>query len=671
MSGIAGILHLDGRPVDGGLLRQMVECVPHRGGDGVDVWIRRSVGLAHRQLCSTEESLRESQPASNAARSCWVTFDGRIDNRGELIARLHADPTLTDVELMLHAYERWDTGCLEWLIGDFAFALWDAAERRLFCGRDPYGIRPFYYHRAGPNFVFGSEIRQILQSPEIPLTVSEEAVAEWFTAAGLHSVNYRDQEQTFFRGIRELPAAHFLTLNGEGLRITRYWKPDPKREVRYRDKQEYFNEFAHLFSESVRCRLRAVGPVGAELSGGLDSSSIVCVSQQLPERQAEHRLITFSMVFDELTCDERPLIRSVVDRYGLEHCPVLADHLCGFSNLEPEAREGTNIDHPDQFALQKAGELLYRAAHERGVRVMLSGEGAENHVMGGEYVFDSLIRGLRWAEACSRLSVIGRTSSWRSCAGSLLRYGLAPLLPGNLSWPLYLKWFHPEFKQERFPSFYSPSLCSLIQTAHARQKARLESFPVFRSWGQQLEYENLNPASSLFRSFGQPVERRFPYHDRRLVEYCLAIPPEIKYRHLPESSRRYVRGRVLQREAFRNVLPESIRQSGRKVNFNDLYQRRFLEAASSLKKLFAPPVVPRVSAMGFLDGTQFWRNLSEILAAVETSRPVNPARALLVNRIVQLELWLRALESVDAGRQTACLAHDDAGSSTRQALVAN
>jgi asparagine synthase (glutamine-hydrolysing) len=666
MSGIAGIYHTDGRPVDSSLLYRMIDCVPHRGADGIHVYAEGSVGLAHRQLCSTEESLRELQPASNPTRSCWVTFDGRIDNREELIDRLHGDSDSTDVDLMLRSYEQWGTGCLAYLLGDFAFALWDSPRHRLFCARDHYGIRPFYYRSAGADFFLGSEVRQILQNPDLPLEVNEEAVAEWFTAAGLHALQYRDLHQSFFKGIQELPPAHYLVVDRYGLQVKRYWDLDPKSEVRYRNRQEYFDEFSQIFSDAVRCRLRSRGPVGAELSGGFDSSSIVCVAQELLRQGASERspLIAFSMVFDELSCDERPLSRSVIEKYSIEFCPIIADDLCGLSNLPSDEINLRSIDQPDQFALQKAGEFLYRTAYERNVRVMLSGEGAENHVMGSEFVLDSLIRKLEWAELFRRLAVIKNCSSWKSSLGKVLRYGLAPLLPRNLSLPLYFQWFHPEFTQDRFPSFYTAFFCSLIQSSYARQKERLEGFAAFAGWARQLEYENLNPASSLLRPFCQPVERRFPYHDRRLVEYCLSVPPEIKYQHVLESQRRYVRGRVLQKEAFRTVLPETIRLSQMKVNFNDLYRRRFVEAGQVLRDLFQPPAVPRVSEIGFLDAEKFWQTLSRVIRGFEDSQPVPPQTCLWVNRVVQLELWLQVLKAVPSSRAPL-----PSYSSTREAVL--
>ena len=140
MSGIAGVYHLDKKPIDRPLLGRMLECIPQWGSDAVRIWSDNYVGLGHRQLCTTEESLREVQPANNRAGTCWITFDGRVDNREELIKRLRNKfsklQSATDVELVLCAYDIWGTECLKSIVGDFAFALWDANEEQLFCGRD-------------------------------------------------------------------------------------------------------------------------------------------------------------------------------------------------------------------------------------------------------------------------------------------------------------------------------------------------------------------------------------------------------------------------------------------------------------------------------------------------------------------------------------------------------
>jgi asparagine synthase (glutamine-hydrolysing) len=654
MSGIAGIYHLDRKPVNRGLLGRMIDCIPHRGADGTRVWMDGSIGLAHRQLCTTEESLREAQPTHNRAGTCWITFDGRVDNREDLIERLKPKigslEAPTDVDLVLYAYDVWGTECLKWVIGDFAFALWDAREQHLFCGRDTYGIRPFYYHFNGKTFTFGSEVHQIFQNPKISPEINNDKIAEWFTYCGLFCNTYRDITQTYFRGILELPFAHYLVVTNSGLQLRRYWDIDPKYEIRYRRDEEYIEHFSHLFREAVRCRLRSCGPVGSELSGGFDSSSIVCMAQDI-YRSGEikrERFATFSLVFDELSCDERPLINSVVGKYQLESHQVVADDLCGIQNFPAKADMVVDISNPDQIYLQKAMETLYQSAYDHDIRVMLSGEGAEEHLLGCQIVFDSLIRHFKWRELFKRLQIIYLQRSLRASLSTLVRYGLIPLLPKPISMSLYYKWMHPELNRPYFPDYFTPSFREKILQEIFKQKGRLRTFPRFHEWGRQGDYEALNPSYPLVVKQLPLIERRFPYHDRRLIEFSLAIPPEQKYQHLKETRKRNIRSRALQRQALAGILPEKIWKSQVKVNFNDVWRRRFTQYKEAYLKMFAPPVVPLISKFGYVDEEKFWTILSQVLQAAENSQELHMFSCQWIHRITQLEIWLQNLASFES-----------------------
>jgi asparagine synthase (glutamine-hydrolysing) len=654
MSGIAGIYNLDGKPVNQTLLGRMIDCISHRGPDGARVWTDGFIGLGHRQLCTTEESLHEIQPSNNRSGTCWITFDGRVDNRKELIERLRPKigelKAPTDVELMLYAYEVWGTECLKWIIGDFAFALWDAKKRHLFCGRDTYGIRPFYYHFDGKTFTFGSEVHQIFQNPRIPLEINEDRIVESFTYGGMFHLTYRDINQTYFRGISELPFAHYLVVNKSGLRLHRYWDVDPKYEIRYRKSEEYTEHFYHLFREIIRTQLRSCGPIGAELSGGLDSSSIVCMAQEI-YRSGEikkQRFATFSNVFDELPCDERQQIEYIVRKYELESHYVVSDHLCGLRNLPPGTDPVLELDGPNEFHLQKPVEELYKLAHKQGIRVMLSGEGPEIHLFGGEYVFDSLIRHFNLRELCYRLWVISTLRPFpRGLMDGLrkfIRLGLIPVLPESISVPAYYKWFYPWTYEPHFPDWLTPPFRSKVLEKTLEQKERLMKLRRFREWGRQAEYEALNPSNPLLRiPLPLPMERRFPYFDRRLIEFALAIPPEQKYKHINGVRTGYGRSRVLQRGALEGILPEEIRCSRVKLAFNPVSVRRFTQFKDAYRKMFSPPSIPLVAQLGYVEHEKFWNELSDFLKAVEiTQESRHPAKPW-VALITELEIWLQGL----------------------------
>jgi asparagine synthase (glutamine-hydrolysing) len=653
VSGIAGIYHLDRRPVDPRALKGMLDCIPHQGSDAVRIWTDSFVGLGHRQLCTTEESARELQPANSRDGTCWITFDGRIDNREELIDRFKttagAVANCTDVELTLHAYEIWNIECLKHLIGDFAFALWDSKRQWLFCGRDFYGIRPFYYRFDGQTFIFGSEFVQLFQDPTIGLEIDDDKIAEWLTWCGIQAHTNRDLTRTFFRGVSELPFAHGLIVKNSGIQLRRYWDMDPEDEIRYQQDQEYHEHFRHLFREAVRCRLRSNGPIGAELSGGFDSSSIVCMAQEIyrSERPANKGFAAYSMVFDDLSCDERPLIKSVVEKYSVESHFVVADDLCGLENPSGSTDSVFRIDSPEQLVLQRAGQVLYRLAHDQNVRVMLSGEGAENHVIGSQFVLDSLIRHRRWRELWRRLQIIHSQSSLRASISSLVKYGLIPLLPRPISMPFYQRWLQQGMY---WPEWFTASFRDKILQELSKQNDLLRELPRFRDLGRQLQYESLNPCHSAFQMpFKVPIERRFPYLDRRLVEFCFGLPPEIKYEHLRETQKGNIRGRVLQRRGLNGILPAEIQQTQTKVNFAEVHRRRFQQLKNAYAQKFAPPAIPFAAKFGYLAPEKFWEVLSDSLARVENSQEVSPLIYLWINRIMQLEIWLQNIVSRKVG----------------------
>jgi asparagine synthase (glutamine-hydrolysing) len=279
MSGIAGVYNLDGRPVDAALLRRMTERIAHRGPDGAGYWMDGPIGLGHQMLHTTPEALVEKQPFLNARGDLCLTLDGRVDNREELRAALEAHGaklrTDTDAELVLQAYECWGEECPRRLLGDFAFAIWDRRQRQLFCARDILGFKPFYYYTDGRTFLFGSELPQLFEDTTIRREPNEGMIGEYLVMA------VTSQEETLYRDIFRLPPAHVVSVQGGQLRKERYWTLDLAKQIRYRTDEEYAAHFFAVFKEAVRCRLRSHGAVGAHLSGGLDSSSVVCMAQGL------------------------------------------------------------------------------------------------------------------------------------------------------------------------------------------------------------------------------------------------------------------------------------------------------------------------------------------------------------------------------------------------------
>lgn len=318
MSAIAGIYYLDDRRVNRADLARMIDILAHRGPDGSNIWSERAVGFGHRMLWTTPESLLEKLPLVNQSGDLAITADARIDNRDELIAALafndRPSEKITDSQLILAAYEKWGDRCLEHLLGDFAFAIWDGRNQIVFCARDHFGVKPFYYYyRAGQVFVFASEIKALLCLSEVPRRLNEVRIADYLTAM------MEDKSNTSYQGILRLPPAHTMTVSyGGGIRLRSYWSVDPSRELRLNSDEEYADAFRELFTEAVRCRVRSAFPVGSHLSGGLDSSYITCIARELLPQEAGSVLHTFSNIFDDVAqCDERPFIEAVLAQGGL------------------------------------------------------------------------------------------------------------------------------------------------------------------------------------------------------------------------------------------------------------------------------------------------------------------------------------------------------------------
>src|SRR6266850_1954833 len=325
MSGIAGLYRLVGGDSVATDLERMTAALAHRGPHGSGVWSQDAVGLGHRMLWTTPESRTEPLPLSAREGAFAITADARLDNRAELSATLGLDDgNIGDAALILRAYERWGEQCPERLLGDFAVAIWDGPRRAVFCARDHFGVKPLYYHRAPRLFAFASEIKALLHLPDVPRRLNETRVADYLAPI------VEDREITFYDGIVRLPPA-----------------------------------------DAVRCRMRTAGPVGSMLSGGLDSSSIVCVARSLDTAGDGGPLHTLSAIFPEVpTCDERRFIDAVLAGNGVVPHAVRADLVSPLANLERMFEHENEAFFSVNLFMHWA---LYAEAERHGVRVLLDG----------------------------------------------------------------------------------------------------------------------------------------------------------------------------------------------------------------------------------------------------------------------------------------------------------
>jgi asparagine synthase (glutamine-hydrolysing) len=585
MSAVVGIYYIDGRPVAEAELNKMLESLAHRGTDGSGMWKDGAVGMGHRMLWTTPESLHESLPLTDTTGKLVITADARIDNRNELIKLLgftyHPAEQINDSRLILAAYEKWGEQCVSRLIGDFAFAIWDARDRSLFCARDPLGVKHFYYYYcAGRSFIFASEIKGLFALPFVPRELNELSVAYHLLPI------YDDKTSTFYRGILRLPASHCMIVDRNGVRLRPSWSPDLSYEMRLGSNEEYADAFREVFTESVRCRLRSAFPVGSMLSGGLDSSSITCVANNLLTNEGKGPLHTFSAIWPNIAAispkiDERHFMQAVISTGGMKPHFIHADR------ISPLNDSGNIYWHSDSTLSAPNMYMdwaIFKSAHEQGVRVLLGGTDGDTVVSYGYEDLAAFARRGRLLTLIKESMALSKNMPRRAHKFKQLVWemGLKPLVPdyAKQCWrilhgkprslsrdsalPAYSKNrpINPEFARrirlEEHLSSLEDSLYSPGQTARQTHWDDISS----GDWSYILEtFEKAGAAHSL--------ELRYPFFDRRLVEFCLALPPGQKLQN------GYTRS--ILRRAMTGILPTEVQWRVDKGNLSAGVSLKLLE----------------------------------------------------------------------------------------------
>lgn len=561
MSGITGLFYRDDRAVDREDIIRTIETIAHRGPDSAGIWCHQSIGLGHRLLWTTPESLLEHLPRRQGHFS--ITVDGRLDNREELIAALDLrDPAdkITDSQLILAAYQKWGDRCPERLLGDFAFAIWDSREQTLFCARDPFGVVPFYYTVSDRLFAFASEIKALLCLPDVPRQLNEAKIADYLTAI------LPDSESTFYQGILRLPAGHCLTISRTQLHRRAYWRLDRDREVRLNSNDEYAEAFREIFSEAVRCRLRSAFPLGSHLSGGLDSSSITCTARKLLIEEGRQRTLhTFSARFaDGDPWDERFFQDTVIAGGNLQPHFIQADGMSPLTDLDRVLWHQDEVFLPANLYFDWG---MYDVAQQLGVRVVLDGFDGDSTVSHGFEYLRELARGGRWGRLAIETRAYGQryNTPWKKVLWNWMwRYGIKPTLTQPLT-PLkgivkrsasssvpQPQWTIP--LNPRFVDRYDLVYRFGDKCSHSPQTERERHYRLLTNDILQHCLECVNKTAAAFG-----VEPRFPFCDKRLLEFCLALPADQKL-SLGWS-------RAVMRRAMEGILPPEIQWRVGKANF--------------------------------------------------------------------------------------------------------
>ena len=319
MSGIAALYQWDGAPADRSTVERMIAVIPYRSVDGSGVWSCGPVAMGHAKLQTTPEAAGETSPFVDETSGIVLSMDGRVDNRDQLTSELNSHGyqirTGTDAEIALRAWQCWGTEAPARVIGDFAFALWDASKRTLFCARDPLGVKGFYHFNGPGFFLCASELHQLFQDPRVVRRANEPAIADFLVRLPV------DREETLFEGVLRLEPAHYLRVSPRGVECRRYYDPDASREIVYRNDDEYSGHFFSLFKEAVRCRpsQQQRSCLGPEWRAGFLVDSL-CYRTTSPRRRSK------TPEFRDLYCSlrDRPrrrnqYVEEVLSKYPHRH----------------------------------------------------------------------------------------------------------------------------------------------------------------------------------------------------------------------------------------------------------------------------------------------------------------------------------------------------------------
>jgi asparagine synthase (glutamine-hydrolysing) len=617
MSGIVGMLNLDGSPVDRSLLGRMTEYLAFRGPDRQRVWVTKNVGFGHALLRLTEESEREEQPFTLDGQR-WIVADARVDARQDLIAELRAreqeelTSDATDVELILRAYSVWGEDCVAHLLGDFTFAVWDEPRQRLFCARDHLGVKPFAYAQLGQTVVISNTLDCIRLHPAVSRDLNDPAIADFL----LFGAN-QEFDTTSFRDIRRLPPAHCITWSKETTRCRRYWTLPVEEPIYFKRDDEYTERFTELLRAALRDRLRT-RRVGVLMSGGMDSTTLAAVAVSLlREDPAGFVLQAITSVYDRLIPDS--------ERH---YAGLVADHLN--IPIQYDVRDDeTSVAHWDQVSVHTPEPVANPPAFAAGIafskkvatdaRVFLYGEGPDNALL------------YEWRPYLSHLLARRRTALLvRALSKDLFMHRRVPLWSsirqiagGREQKKRWLEVF-PGWLNEEFSA-----RCRCTERWEARQRTSSSPHPLrplgydgFSAvrWQQLFEYCDISGALS-------QSEIRHPFLDLRLLRYMLALPA------MP-----WCRNKLIIRRSMRTALPRDVlRRKKAAVRGSPDFNR---VRASGLPALVPSPDLLRYVTPGrvpSVPGTAL-----ELRAAL---RPLG------------LNYWLRNLHTTDKGDSDEAAGH--------------
>ena len=557
MCGIVGIVRNDGKPVDEELLARMNNAIRHRGPDDDGIYVNGSVGLGMRRLAIIDLK-GGAQPIHNQDRSSWIVFNGEIYNYLELREKLeklgHTFYTNSDTEAIVHAYDQFGVDCPKHLRGMFVFAIWNERSQELFLARDRVGKKPLLYAHVNGQLIFGSEFSALLLHPDVSRDIQPEALDYYLSFMCIPA------PLTAYRAIRKLEPGHWLRWRHGEIELQRYWQPDFTKKVNLSE-EEAGERTVEILRDAVRVRLMSEVPLGAFLSGGIDSSAVVALMSQ----ESSERVKTFSIGFDEQDFSELHHARRIAEHVGAEHHEFI---------VRPDALEvlPTLVEHYGEPYADSSAVPTYYVAKEtrKHVTVALNGDGGDESFAGYErYIAMGLTEKYRRVPAFLRESVIKETVNLipssplkRSRVKSAKRLLDAVALPRVDRYARWVSVFNEQTKQPLYSDHFREQTQGADATGIlAEWFKRANGIGVVDAMllTDQMTYL---PNDLLVKvdiaTMAVSLEARSPFLDHHVIEFAASLPQNLKLRRLTS--------KYLLKKVLRKLLPsENLKR--RKMGF--------------------------------------------------------------------------------------------------------
>lgn len=614
MGGLAGIVRWDDAPIEAADLDRMIRASAHRAPDGARVHTSARAALAHLRF-TTVPVTGDEGPLVDPVRGLAVVFDGRLDNRSDLLRLLDVPAPASDAQLALEAVARWDVEAPAHLVGDFAFIVWDDRRRRVLAARDHLGVRHLHYCWRAGLLVCATDLSQVLSHPAVPRDPDPSVAADYL------AIDIRNGPATLYKNVCRVPPGHVLVGDARGVRLDRYWSAEPRAPIRYARDADYAAHCRDLLVTSVAARLRSDRPVAAMLSGGLDSSSVVSIAHRVV-RDGSIPPRPFSMVYpDHPESDERPFIDAVA-----RHCGTAAVHVRPgpVTAAALHRQVGAWTDAPSMPADEMAA-TLYAQMQAHGHRATLTGAGGDFLFTGSVFQYADLLRRFRIVAAVRRYIDDGRADDTGRSRFGLLQAGVWPLLPAALKRCLRPLARRMVGIEEQPPWLRIPRAPDVFPDAPRGGSYATEEVTRLLGGGMHSFFLETAERAAAFAG----IELRHPLLDVRLVEFALDIPDDQRKRG-PHT-------KFVLRAALGDDLAEPVRTRRTKGDF----AHAVVEAIESLggERFYSRL---SIAEAGWVRGDLVARRYRQMRAAYGAGPDAYGAYVPELWMIAAVELWFRS-----------------------------